>query len=743
MCSNFIMIYYICCCTTRQHTIHTSNNSSCTTAILGSITRLLVHISFLSKEKDQYLYISMGSGLSIDHLSKLKCDVMGEAILQCASDDAYLKFCEYKRIFIDQKITGAHLSCHRNEETLRAYLCSLGIENYEHQSTISARLHSTYSIFCDHPFLDFRDGVYYCTHCKDAIFERGHPERVKHEKEMEQRVAEADRLAVSRTNYQLGAITPQEVNSYLSLQRGVKISFLVDFTRRNDLWKVPTWKVRRDFILPATCKSRCQYTELEEMQEFVGHADTYVCHTWGACFGDMVAAVADGAAADRCVWVDIFAVRQWPGHSVDLDFSSVIHSCASFMFVCSSPLQFSNISDSELGLIKSFYRENRDIFALSRLWCLVELAAAIQKPDVAVIIKGGSANISQDNVRFDIDKSVFVKLLPFVDVQDADAGCASDEHSLLTDVRAAPGGADTFNSLIKAAIKGSLNLNSFPSRINQLHCAACGDKQAIEALLVEQDSVHLAAAGGYLVLLKVLLSKGLNASLKGANGATAGIIAAAGGHTRCLELLLQHGVDINEIDDDGRSALMHAAAAGYDDCLVALLKAGADYFVEDNDGISASMIAAMCGQRSSLEILLDFGVNPDQITDDGDNILMMSAKCGHASCVQYLVNHVSDINAVNNSGNSALMFAASAGSDECIKVLLQESCCVTVRDNDGHTALMAAAAAGSLACIKLLIAAGCPVDDEDDEGCSAYMFATANAFDDCSNFLVSVSASSS
>ena len=51
----------------------------------------------------------------------------------------------------------------------------------------------------------------------------------------------------------------------------------------------------------------------------------------------MVAAILDGGADhNRCVWLDIFAIRQWPSRTPDLDFASTIENCTSFMVVCSS-----------------------------------------------------------------------------------------------------------------------------------------------------------------------------------------------------------------------------------------------------------------------------------------------------------------------------------------------------------------------------------------------------------------------
>ena len=121
------------------------------------------------------------------------------------------------------------------------------------------------------------------------------------------------------------------------VNRGVTIQFLVDFANACKCWDMTTRDVRRLFVMPATRATRCRFVELPEMADIVGKATTFVSHTWGAKFGDLVAALCDGQAdRSRRVWVDIFAVRQWPSHKPDLDFSSVVRQCSSFLIVCSS-----------------------------------------------------------------------------------------------------------------------------------------------------------------------------------------------------------------------------------------------------------------------------------------------------------------------------------------------------------------------------------------------------------------------
>ena len=97
-----------------------------------------------------------------------------------------------------------------------------------------------------------------------------------------------------------------------SWRRGVSIEFLVAFTNAHGCWDARTDEVVRDVIRPATAAARCRYVDLPAVAAAaaVGPAATFVCHCWGAQWGTLVAALADGAAdRSRRVWIDVFAVR--------------------------------------------------------------------------------------------------------------------------------------------------------------------------------------------------------------------------------------------------------------------------------------------------------------------------------------------------------------------------------------------------------------------------------------------------
>ena len=110
---------------------------------------------------------------------------------------------------------------------------------------------------------------------------------------------------------------------------GIRVDALVAFAFDHDCWNMKTRDVVRDIIVPATGggDNQCRYGDLPEMQGFFGPATVFMSHSWGARFGDLVGAASQGSVKDRFVWIDIFAVRQWPGNRGDFQFREVMKKC--------------------------------------------------------------------------------------------------------------------------------------------------------------------------------------------------------------------------------------------------------------------------------------------------------------------------------------------------------------------------------------------------------------------------------
>ena len=82
---------------------------------------------------------------------------------------------------------------------------------------------------------------------------------------------------------------------------------------------------------------RCRYVEIEEHASIAGAAQVFVSHAWGSRWGNLVQALGEILKGETRVWIDLFAVRQWPGNAADLDFTGVVKRCQSLVVVPSLP----------------------------------------------------------------------------------------------------------------------------------------------------------------------------------------------------------------------------------------------------------------------------------------------------------------------------------------------------------------------------------------------------------------------
>ena len=96
--------------------------------------------------------------------------------------------------------------------------------------------------------------------------------------------------------------------SYRGVRSGWLMAFASSIPRDWTTAMVVERKVR-----PETASRRCRHVELQAAAD-VGEASVFISHTWGALFCDLVAAILYVASDETFVWLDIFAVRQWPGN---------------------------------------------------------------------------------------------------------------------------------------------------------------------------------------------------------------------------------------------------------------------------------------------------------------------------------------------------------------------------------------------------------------------------------------------
>ena len=249
---------------------------------------------------------------------------------------------------------------------------------------------------CNHPYLRVSN-TNQCFDCKTYLDSKKYANKLATEQDSIVSVNKEDAISSSSSRS----------HSTILHQCGVTIEWLLAFTNHHNLWNWPTWKVNRLIIKPATQKTRCRYSHLPEMKEHIGPANVFLSHCWGAPFGDVVAcAVRTGSI----VWLDLFAVRQWPGREADLCFQQIVKRCNAIVVSVSvnETLRENPIGIDALitGQIDSQHMKlMQRTVSLCRLWCILEIFGAIMH-DKPIVVRYGSViykDIALDTLNENID----------------------------------------------------------------------------------------------------------------------------------------------------------------------------------------------------------------------------------------------------------------------------------------------------------------------------------------------------
>ena len=593
--------------------------------------------------------------------------------------------------------------------------------------------------FCRHPYFNKWEGKYICMDCW-ATLDPSDPTQELLIKAQEAK--EANTLSDTiPTN-----IPNDELNSHIgkmSQQRGVSIGFLWTFTKKFNCWDKSSWWIIRYIIKPMTQTRRCRFVELDWMEEYVGPAHTFISYAQQGTWGDLVAAILDGGAdLNRKVWLDIFAVRQWPSDSPDLDFASTIAHCNSFMCVCSyvefaAKMERTDVLSRKIDLISA---NDRKKIAFLRVWCLVEIAAAAEKPDMPRIMKCGGHSIDRqgdiDLISFTSNNDLFVRLGFMIDINNAEATVESDKDRILNDIEKSVT-IDHVNHIVRGILLGGGVIAEQGTLGSIVQCAACGDPNALQYIVSEpNESLLAASSGGYVSLVEMLLDKGVDVNAKNNGGMTALMFASVGGHNACLEILLDKCADADAKANDGTTALMLASAGGHSACLNILSDKGVDVNAKNNGGMTALMFASAGGHIACLNILSDKGVDVDAKANDGTTALMWASDGGHNACLKVLLEKGADVNSKASDGRTALLFASKGGHSVSLDILLEKGADVNAKANDGMTALMLASGGGYNVSLNILLEKGADVNAKAIFGATALLLASKGGHNVCLEILL-------
>ncbi|XP_063232141.1 uncharacterized protein LOC134536319 [Bacillus rossius redtenbacheri] len=253
------------------------------------------------------------------------------------------------------------------------------------------------------------------------------------------------------------------------------------------------------------------------------------------------------------------------------------------------------------------------------------------------------------------------------------------------------------SALLRLLLARGADVNSLDGeRHSVVHWATvCGEVEALELVLEagaapSTPDIH----GGYPVHYAAQMC-GPNSEM--GNDARFGLLV--------LRALLARGVDVSVRDRDGRQPILWAASAGSADAILALVNAGADVEADDKDGLTALHCAASRGHTDCVETLVSLcGAETDVIDSNGCTALFYAATLGHADCTQLLLAYGAEPNRQDRKGRTPAHCGAAKGQLETLRILGAHGADLWLRNARGDYPLHEAVASGRKELVRWLLA---------------------------------------
>lgn len=221
----------------------------------------------------------------------------------------------------------------------------------------------------------------------------------------------------------------------------------------------------------------------------------------------------------------------------------------------------------------------------------------------------------------------------------------------------------------------------------------------------------IACAKGDIEIVRYLLCKGSDYTLRDADGDSLLHIAVYQGQFEILQLFAEL-IPIDSLNNHGDTPLMSSCGLQEVNWAKFLLERGADVNKVNAGGASYLHMAA---SRGNLELVKLFaGLLPvDCITADYKSTpLMVATEKGDVETVKYFIENGADTTFLNDCGFSSLGIAAFMGHLECVQVLSSVSS-INIANQDKMTPVMLAAKEGYIEIVQHLIEKGADITNSD------------------------------
>lgn len=282
-------------------------------------------------------------------------------------------------------------------------------------------------------------------------------------------------------------------------------------------------------------------------------------------------------------------------------------------------------------------------------------------------------------------------------------------------------------------LKEHINMFSFSGGSSVMFAAAGGHADATKLLIDLGADINAVAQATpeYLEKLAQMIAAGtVDDSDPHVDGVTAVHVAAQGGHLETVKILIQAGADVTVLDDEDRSALLLAVKGNYGDVAIALVEGGADPNTPyvDDEGVSHNLLfdSLIVENSEFAQLLIEKGADIYHQDEHKVTTLLQASHRGMIDVVKTLLSKNTKPTFVDDASDeniTPLIAAASEGHTDITKMLIGANANVNTKDKDQTTALMAAAARGHTEIVEALVKAGANINDQNIDGHTALMFA--------------------
>ncbi len=220
--------------------------------------------------------------------------------------------------------------------------------------------------------------------------------------------------------------------------------------------------------------------------------------------------------------------------------------------------------------------------------------------------------------------------------------------------------------------------SSLPSSV--LDLAWQGDGEALFQLLAVQQvdarsnpprtdegdtALHLAASGGHLKAVVVLVGTGAKVDAWGHRLRTPLHCAVAQGHLAVARLLLDVGAKVSAKDAAGSTPLDLAAGQGSKDLVLLLMQKGAQ------PSETSVTVAAENGHWDLVVVFLQNPTLVNACNKEGHPLIVLAAKANLWETVLLLLDKGASVTRCKDPEESALVYASKSGQADAVRELLQ------------------------------------------------------------------------